>query len=174
MNVIPDTNSRAPEDPGPTVEALVALARAGDPVAMEALVTAVRPKVLRWVFVRLGDPDEAEDVTQGILTRLSSDLDQYGGRSRFLTWLYRVADNRARDRLRSTRTRRRLEARGGLGAVEGEYAAAGDPAEAVTGSDEVPLSRTATVEDPVGRLVESQLMDLVRAFFKELRRAKGV
>jgi RNA polymerase sigma factor (sigma-70 family) len=115
----PERHEEEPREPD--LEALAASAGSGDRIALESLARAVRPSVLRWALVRLGDSDEAEDVAQVVLASLSEDIGKYGGRARFLTWLYRVTMNRIGDRTRAMKTRVRLERR------QGPRLAAGGP-----------------------------------------------
>lgn len=72
---------------------LVALAQAGDRVALERLVREVQPLVRRLALRFLGNPHDAEDATQEILVRVVTRLGGFKGDSRFTTWVYRVATN---------------------------------------------------------------------------------
>ena len=51
---------------------------------------------LRW----LGSVEEARDVTQDVFVTLSRKLPQFQGDARLSTWVYRVAVNHAKNRLR--------------------------------------------------------------------------
>lgn len=82
--------------PDPDAVDLDALARAaadGDAAAFDRLVRAVHATVYRWALVRVGDADDAEDVTQRVLLRLHARLSGWRGDGRFTTWLYRVTAN---------------------------------------------------------------------------------
>lgn len=70
-------------------------AAAGGEAAFEALVRLVFPRVYRWALVGVGDPDDAEDVTQRVLVRLHARLASWEGRGQFTTWLYRITANEA-------------------------------------------------------------------------------
>lgn len=78
-----------PQQPQPD-EVLVSRARGGDRAALETLVAQCRPLVYRWALVRTGDRDEADDVTQTVLIRLSDRLESFRGEARFTTWLFQV------------------------------------------------------------------------------------
>jgi RNA polymerase sigma factor (sigma-70 family) len=73
--------------------ALVARALGGDGDAVEGLVRRHQ----RWIYnlaVRmLADPGDAEDATQEILVKALAALAAFEGRSRFRTWLHRIAVN---------------------------------------------------------------------------------
>lgn len=79
---------------------LLIAARAGDPAALAALFDAHADRVYRLALGLLRDPAEAEDVVQETFLKAMTRLDQFEGRSRLDTWLYRVAYNASLDRLR--------------------------------------------------------------------------
>lgn len=74
-------------------EALVAAARAGDVRAFEALYRrhAARVHALCWRMT--GSRGAAEDCVQEAFVQAWQKLDGFEGRSRFATWLHRVAVN---------------------------------------------------------------------------------
>ncbi len=77
--------------------------RAGDPAALAALFNAHADKLYRLALGLLGDPVEAEDVVQETFVKLITHSEQFEGRARPETWLYRVAYNASLDRLRRKR-----------------------------------------------------------------------
>lgn len=79
---------------------LLTAVRAGDPAALAALFDAHADRVYRLALGLLRDPAEAEDVVQETFLKAMTRLDQFEGRSRLDTWLYRVAYNASLDRLR--------------------------------------------------------------------------
>jgi RNA polymerase sigma-70 factor (ECF subfamily) len=70
---------------------LLADLRRGDRVAAEVLVELTYPLVYRSLYRMCGDGDAASDLTQETYARAWRALDQFDGRSRFSTWLYRIA-----------------------------------------------------------------------------------
>ena len=79
--------------------ALVARARAGDESAFAQLVTAHSARVY-GALRRFGlDPQEADEVAQEVFLRAWRGLARFEERSRFSTWLYRIAFNEAQRRL---------------------------------------------------------------------------
>jgi RNA polymerase sigma-70 factor (ECF subfamily) len=84
-------------------ELLTAL-RAGDPLALAALFDAHADKLYRLALSLLRDPVEAEDIVQETFVKLMTRLEQFEGRARLETWLYRVAYNASLDRLRRKRS----------------------------------------------------------------------
>ena len=79
--------------------ALVDRARGGDAASFEQLVMR-HADALYAVLRRFGlDDGEAQDVAQETFVRAWRSLSRFEGRSRFFTWLYRIAFNEARRRL---------------------------------------------------------------------------
>jgi RNA polymerase sigma factor (sigma-70 family) len=88
-----------------THDELALRARDGDAVAMEALLRridedgSIRVAVRRLVI----DSQSVEDISQDVLIRVAERLGTWDGRSRFTTWLYAVARNKAIDHIRALR-----------------------------------------------------------------------
>jgi RNA polymerase sigma-70 factor (ECF subfamily) len=83
---------------GPEHE-LIRRARAGDGEAFAELVMTHADRVYR-ALRRFGlDPDEADEVAQEVFVRAWRGLARFEERSRFSTWLYRIAFNEAQRRL---------------------------------------------------------------------------
>lgn len=59
-----------------------------------------RPKILRYL-TRFVEEDEAEDLTQTVMVKVSESLRNFRGDSTLSTWIYRIATNTALDKLRS-------------------------------------------------------------------------
>lgn len=82
----------------------LAALRAGDPAALAALFDTHADKLYRLALSLLRDPVEAEDIVQETFVKVMTRLEQFEGRARLETWLYRVAYNASLDRLRRKRT----------------------------------------------------------------------
>jgi RNA polymerase sigma-70 factor (ECF subfamily) len=80
------------------LSALAGEVRAGNAGAFELLARRVHDRVRRWAHAFSHDHDEADDVAQLVLLRLHDRIDQFEGRSRFTTWLYRITRNVAYSR----------------------------------------------------------------------------
>lgn len=74
-------------------DARVAAAQAGDRDALDALLARHRPWIFNLALRMVWRRDVAEDATQEILLRAARGLAGFAGRSRFSTWLYRIAVN---------------------------------------------------------------------------------
>lgn len=74
---------------------LVGKARSGDMDAFESLVRRHRTRVYRIALRIVGDPHDAQDVTQDVFIQAWAGLAGFLGGSAFTTWLYRITVNRA-------------------------------------------------------------------------------
>lgn len=92
-------------DEAPDDEALIARWQAGDERAATALVERHARPVARFV-ASLGVGSEVEEVVQDTFVRAFGSLSRFGGRSSLRTWLFTIARNLVRDRVRSARARR--------------------------------------------------------------------
>jgi len=93
---------------GATVEALkdvelVELVLAGQQNAFEALVERYKDAVQNLAYRMLGNPTEAEDVTQEVFVRAYTQLATYKPAHKFSTWLLSIASHLAIDQLRRRR-----------------------------------------------------------------------
>ncbi len=79
---------------------LVKALRARDEDAFSELVQVHQHKVFNIVFRILGDKQEAEDVAQEVFITVFKHIDQFRGDAKFSTWLYRIATNHARNRIK--------------------------------------------------------------------------
>ena len=87
-------------------ESLLACALAGDTAAFASLVMPHRDGILRLTQRILRNREDAEDAVQTAFLDALRHLDGFQGRSRFSSWLTRIALNAAFMRLRSNRRRR--------------------------------------------------------------------
>ncbi len=93
---------------GVTVEALkdvelVELVLAGQQNAFEAIVERYKDAVQNLAYRMLGNPTEAEDVTQEVFVRAYTQLATYKPAHKFSTWLLSIASHLAIDQLRRRR-----------------------------------------------------------------------
>jgi RNA polymerase sigma-70 factor (ECF subfamily) len=85
-------------------EELVRRARENDAGAMDQLVRRYQKKVYQIAYQMSGsDPEEARDCAQEALIQVFRNLGRFEGRSRFATWVYRVAVNTCLDARRRRR-----------------------------------------------------------------------
>ena len=80
--------------------ALVARCNAGDETACAELVSAHQRMVYALALNLLGDRDEALDLSQEVFLRVFRTLSSFRGQSALRTWIYRIAVNQAKNRIR--------------------------------------------------------------------------
>jgi RNA polymerase sigma-70 factor, ECF subfamily len=97
MNTVPARN-RADET---LVDGLLR----GEPEAIEALVARYGAWIYRVARRSLGDPRDAEEVTQDVLMTVVGKIATFRREAAFSSWLYRIAANAACERVRSRRSR---------------------------------------------------------------------
>ena len=83
---------------------IVARVKNGDTDAFEELVRKHGRRVYRSLVGILGTPEEAEDALQDAFLKAFQHLPNFEGRSRFSTWLVRIAINTGLQRLRSRKS----------------------------------------------------------------------
>jgi RNA polymerase sigma-70 factor (ECF subfamily) len=66
---------------------------AGDQAAFAEIYDAYFPRVYAFTLKRVGDPAEAEDLTQETFVQLYRSLPSFEGRSSLLTWTFGIAHN---------------------------------------------------------------------------------
>lgn len=155
--------------------AVIARARAGDESAFAELVTEHSARV-HGALRRFGlTPQEADEVAQEVFLRAWRGLPRFEQRSRFSTWLYRIAFNEAQRRLGR---RPPASATGRLGDAD---AIAALPAPADTGPQARALERE--FEEVLGQALDQLsgdlraavvLRDLERLSTEEAAAAAGV
>lgn len=82
-------------------EDLVSRAVKGDGEAFTQLYEEHFDKVYRYIYLRLGDQAESEDLTQDVFMKALEAISSYKWRSLpFASWLFRIAHNKVIDYLR--------------------------------------------------------------------------
>src|SRR3954462_5256278 len=84
-------------------EEIVERVVAGDVALFELIMRRYNQRLFRIARSILGDDTEAEDVVQEAYVRAYKNLQQFGGRSRFATWLTKIAVYEASARRRKRR-----------------------------------------------------------------------
>lgn len=74
--------------------------RARDEHAFTRMVQDYQHRVFALVYRMLGDRAEAEDLAQEVFVTVFKAIDSFRGESRFSTWLFRIATNHCRNRLK--------------------------------------------------------------------------
>jgi len=85
------------------LRAMIASAQAGKAQGYEALLEAYGPRLYGYFFRATGSHHDAEDLLSDLTLRLVRMLKHYDDRGRFEPWLFRVAANIVRDRIRRSK-----------------------------------------------------------------------
>lgn len=92
-------------------EKIVALATGGDPKAFGALYDHYQPQIYRFVYLKVGSREEAEDLTHQVFLNAWLGVPRYKHRGfPFGSWLYQIARNQVIDHYRTKRDNVSLEA----------------------------------------------------------------
>ena len=115
---------KAAEAAGPTVgdAYLVARAQEGYIDAYELLVQRHSGMAYRVALRLVGDHHDAQDVAQDALIAAWQNLDRFGGRSSFSTWLDQIVTRRALNKVSRSRASASLDGLSGLADPVGEPA----------------------------------------------------
>jgi RNA polymerase sigma-70 factor (ECF subfamily) len=74
--------------------------KARDERAFNELVQAYEARVFRLVFRMVGRRSEAEDMAQEVFVQIFKAIDQFRGDSKLSTWIYRIATNLCKNRVK--------------------------------------------------------------------------
>ncbi|MEM9247405.1 MAG: RNA polymerase sigma factor [Pseudomonadota bacterium] len=118
-------------------------AAAGDREAFAALVARHYERLFRLAFRLTGQRAEAEDLTQDICLALPTKLQGFRADARFVTWMYRVAFNAAKDRHR----RQQSQCRAAVGWGEVETGRRAEAIERAEGLDWLTTAMRALPQD---------------------------
>lgn len=83
----------------------IAQAKSGDARAFERLLAGFGPRLYGYFFRATGRHHDAEDLLGELTLRLVRTLPTYKDQGRFEPWLFRIAANMVRDRIRRKKTR---------------------------------------------------------------------
>jgi RNA polymerase sigma-70 factor (ECF subfamily) len=89
----------------PTDETLIAAFQAGDLSAFDVLVHRWERKIHGAIYRVLGSEDDARDLCQEAFLKAYRALPSFKGEARFSSWLYQIAINLCRDRMRRRKGR---------------------------------------------------------------------
>src|SRR5438105_5307502 len=80
--------------------ALLNRLRERDEDAFNEIVRDYQNKVFSLVFRMIGSREEAEDVAQEVFVTVFKSVDGFRGEAKFSTWLYRIAANHCKNRMK--------------------------------------------------------------------------
>lgn len=119
---------------------LVRRLRARDEEAFTILVRHHQHQVFNIVLRIVGDRSEAEEVAQEVFVTVFKHIDSFRGDAKLTTWMYRIATNHARNRVkylarRAQRAHQALEDTNDGAINEGSTERLADPHEAALGKE---------------------------------------
>ena len=101
---------------------LVRKAKQGDQDAFQQLVERHQVRIFHHALRMMGNQQDAEEVLQDTFVQVFRNLDRFEERSRFSTWIYRIATNEALMRLRKASRKREVFLEDTLGKDGERYA----------------------------------------------------
>ena len=132
----------------------------GDEYALRILVERWERKVFAFLVRILGSPEEAEDLCQDTFIKLIKAAGRYQSDGKFPSWLFRIAGNQARSRLRRRKILRWLP-------LTNEYDNAPtqgpDALDTLAGREE-----RQSVQKAIGRLPERQRQAIILKQYQEM------
>ncbi|MDD3642166.1 MAG: sigma-70 family RNA polymerase sigma factor [Candidatus Krumholzibacteria bacterium] len=89
-------------------EDLILLVQEGNNQAFDILVDRYKNRLYSYLFRLIGDESEAEEYAQEAFVRAYMHADKYRTVARFSTWLYTIATNLVRNRIRNVKRRPKM------------------------------------------------------------------
>lgn len=151
---------------------LIKRLQARDEQAFVECVRTYQDRVYNLVYRMLGSHQEAEDIAQEVFVTVFKTIDSFRGDCKFSTWLYRIATNHCKNRIKYLGRRAQRRTRDLDSTSEGELvgaepptmgAQAADPHEALAG-----LQLERIVREGIARLDEEHRMLIVLRDVEEL------
>ncbi len=81
-------------------ELLIKKAKSGSDRAFEMIVRHYEKTVYNTIYYRIGDREEAYDLSQEVFIKVYRSLDNFRGDCKFSTWLYKICVNTSLDYIR--------------------------------------------------------------------------
>ncbi len=122
-------------------ERLFKAAKRGEEAALTQLIRQYQRPIYALCYRMLGNSAEAEDAAQEVFIKMMTKIHTYDPSRPFAPWLFRVATNHCRDRLRQRKPVFSLEEGGEDGAWEWMPGQAVNPEEAVEAAEEAETVR---------------------------------
>ena len=160
-------------------------AQRGNAAALERLVDAFSHRIHGFLFRYTGSREDAEDLLQEVFVRVVRMIEAYQHKGRFEAWLFRIAGNLVRDRVRRVKQAPRFATLRGerdtAGVAEGGLRSL-DQIEATTESADAALVRreeTDALNAALARLPDAErevivLRHFSRMSFKEIAELTSV
>lgn len=85
------------------LDSLIERAKRADATAFDELVEVFAPRLYGFLYRLTGRPEDADDLVQEVFLRVVQRIGDYQHDGRFEAWIFRIATNLARDRIRRMR-----------------------------------------------------------------------
>ena len=165
-------------DPAELAE-IIDRAQRRDAVAFEQLVDAYSTRLFGYLYRMTGKRDLAEDLMQEVFVRVVRNIESYDHDGRFEAWLFRIATNLMRDRVRrvqrSPRSVSLSEQADDAVGLSGTLAASGDnpPDAAMQLAEDVDRLQKALAKLPAVERETVMLRHFSELSFNEIARVMG-
>lgn len=150
---------------------VIAAARRREPAAFDALVTAYSARLYGYFYRLTGSRHDAEDLLQEVFVRLVRTIGRYEHAGRFEGWLFRIATNLVRDRVRRSKTSLSAGGQAGLRASHGEAESVRERLDLVADGPSVSLERAEDIDQlqrAIGQLPEAEREVILLRHFSQL------
>lgn len=146
---------------GEALSAAILGAQRGDSACLDRLVEHFAGRIFGFLYRMTGSRQDAEDLMQEVFVRLVRMIGVYQHDGRFEAWIFRIAANLARDRVRKVRRSPKL-----LALVESD-------AESASLSGVTSMGDLAAADEPVDAgLIREEAVDALHAALNELPAAE--
>jgi RNA polymerase sigma-70 factor, ECF subfamily len=160
---------------------VIARARRREPAAFDALVTAYGDRLYGYFYRLTGSRHDAEDLLQEVFIRLVRMIGRYQHDGRFEGWLFRIATNLVRDRVRRSKTGRPAADSSGARGARGEAESMGERPDPAAERPSASLERAENIDrlqQAIGELPEAErevilLRHFAQLSFKEIAEQMG-
>ena len=175
-------NTRQPQNSLDDDFVLIRNFQSGDRVAFDKLVLRHKDKLFNLVYWFLGDYQEANDCAQDTFIKVFKSLKKFRFESSFSTWLYRIAINTCKNRLKSSAFRWKKKM---IPIQNPEGAKAGNPSPEIRDNSPSPLNglekkeRMRLIQKAINSLPEEQnrvvvLRDIQGLSYEEIAAVIGL
>lgn len=81
-------------------ETLARMFQEGQTRAFDALMARHKEKMMKYAYLMVGNYEDAKEIAQDAFVKAYQHLGKFEGKSKFVTWFYRILINTSRDYLR--------------------------------------------------------------------------
>jgi len=150
---------------------LIARAQRREPAAFDALINAYGARLYGYFYRLTGSRHDAEDLLQEVFIRLVRMIERYQHDGRFEGWLFRIATNLVRDRVRRSKTGRAATDSLGPRGARSEAESTGDRPDPAAERPSASLERAENLDrlqQAIGQLPEAEREVIMLRHFAQL------